>query len=171
MVSLDLDLRRTFQSVLLSALRTADAAETEEGWRRWRRVDCRMRSRPIQASAPNRRYRPDPVVSSPSCAFFFFSGALQKRISLFASGGISHHLLLRFPCRRKLFHLSVCFAPMLRLRRWIAVDVAPPRRKVPADSIRWRPSSLLLSLRLIRVSRPTPGLVNRFVRWFGSFHF
>ncbi|CDY69254.1 BnaAnng29820D [Brassica napus] len=110
MVSLDLDLRRTFQSVLLSALRTADAAETEKGWRR-------VRSRPIQASAPNRRYRPDPVVSSPSCAFFFFSGALQKRISLFASGGISHPLLLRFRCRRKLFHLSVCFAPMLRLRR------------------------------------------------------
>ncbi|CAN6819977.1 unnamed protein product, partial [Brassica oleracea] len=47
-----------FQSVLLSALRTADAAETEEGWR--------------QVSAPNQRYRPDSVVSSPSCAFFFF---------------------------------------------------------------------------------------------------
>ncbi|WZZ20828.1 hypothetical protein YC2023_122215 [Brassica napus] len=45
MVSLDLDLRRTFQSVLLSALRTADAAETEKGWRRWKRVDCRVLSK------------------------------------------------------------------------------------------------------------------------------
>ncbi|KAH0906208.1 hypothetical protein HID58_038035 [Brassica napus] len=44
--SLPTAVERTFQSVLLSALRTADAAETEKGWRRWKRVDCRVRCSP-----------------------------------------------------------------------------------------------------------------------------
>ncbi|KAH0894966.1 LOW QUALITY PROTEIN: hypothetical protein HID58_057395, partial [Brassica napus] len=41
----------------------------------------------------------------PLALFFFFSDALQRWISLFASGGISHPLLLRLSCRHKLFHL------------------------------------------------------------------
>ncbi|KAG5378372.1 hypothetical protein IGI04_026214 [Brassica rapa subsp. trilocularis] len=64
-------------------MRTAGSAEKEESWRRWRRVVCGVRSRPIQAAAPYRRYLPASVVSfSLLCSLFFFSFSPKTSLSV-----------------------------------------------------------------------------------------